>query len=283
MTNIANATQHESWNGTEGQRWVANADRTDRVFDPVASALLDAAALHNGERVLDIGCGCGPTTLSAANAVGNNGHVTGIDISDPILELVRTRATQARQDNIDFVLADAQTHQFAPASVDVAISRFGTMFFNNPVAAFTNIASALRRGGRLCIATWQPVIANQWLIVPGAALLAHAEMPSGNPNEPGMFAQSDPSIIESVLTDAGFQNINCNATEVTLNIGADVDDAIGYLASSGPGRAMLETIEQGLPMQAALADVRAALDALASVEGVFLNAGVWITTATTRR
>lgn len=279
MTIHTNAAQHEAWNGTEGQRWVANADRTDRVFSPVATALLDVAALEDGEQVLDIGCGCGPTTFAAANAVGTKGHVTGVDISEPILALARARATQAPQDNIDFVLADAQTHPFEPASFDIVISRFGTMFFNNPVAAFTNIASALRPNGRLCIATWQPVIANQWLIVPGAALLAHAEMPSGNPNEPGMFAQSDAAIIESVLDSAGFRSINSTAAEIALDTGANVDEAIDYLASSGPGRAMLETIDPGPALEAALADVRVAIGAHATEDGVFLNAGVWITTA----
>jgi SAM-dependent methyltransferase len=280
MNAISNAEQYEAWNGESGERWVANADRHDRVFAPVADALFAAARLLPAEHILDIGCGCGATTLRAANVVGPQGTATGLDISRPLLDLARTRAVAQGVANIEFVQGDAQDHVFIASSIDVAIARFGTMFFSNPTAAFTNIARAVRPEGRLCFATWQPLAANEWLTVPGTALLRHAALPSGDPNAPGMFAQSDPAIIESTVAAAGFSDIHCEAVEVDCNFGATVDDAVAHLADSGPGRLMLETISSGPALDAALADVREALQDHVEDDGVHLHSGIWITTAT---
>jgi ubiquinone/menaquinone biosynthesis C-methylase UbiE len=153
MSNIANTEQYDAWNGDIGQRWVANPDRRDRMLAPVASILIAAADLTPGEAVLDIGCGCGTTTLAAARAVGPAGTVAGIDISDLMLDVARQRADAAGITNMTLLQADAQVHDFDADSIDVAISRFGTMFFADPDAAFANIATALRPGARLCIAT----------------------------------------------------------------------------------------------------------------------------------
>ncbi|MET0159245.1 MAG: class I SAM-dependent methyltransferase, partial [Acidimicrobiales bacterium] len=172
MTSTDNTDQREAWNGDSGLRWVADADRRDRVLAPVADALLRAAAPRAGEQVLDVGCGCGVTTLAAGQAVGSSGAATGVDLSAPMLALARERRDDADLRHVEFMEGDAQVHDLGGLH-DLVLSRFGTMFFADPTAAFTNIASALRSGGRLCLATWQPLVANEWLLVPGAVLLQY--------------------------------------------------------------------------------------------------------------
>jgi SAM-dependent methyltransferase len=278
MTTIANNDQFEAWNGDSGHRWVARADQRDRVLAPVAEALVGTAAPTPGARVLDVGCGCGATTLAAAARVGDTGSASGIDLSGPMLAVARQRASAARAVNTTFVQGDAQTHRFAPGSADLVISRFGTMFFSDPEAAFANIATALVPGGRLCLATWRPLEANEWLAVPGAALLRHTVMPATT-NEPGMFAQSDPDVVTATLHGAGFEDITMKATDVTFDLGRTLEGAVEYLADSGPGRLMLDSIPQGPARDAALADVRDALVDHQDTAGVRLGGGVWLVTA----
>jgi ubiquinone/menaquinone biosynthesis C-methylase UbiE len=279
MTDIANTDQYLAWNGDSGHRWVEDADRRDQVMSPIGDALLAAAALPHGAAVLDIGCGCGFTTLAAARTVGASGTATGIDLSEPMLDVARRRAVATGRENVSFVQGDAQTHDLGPPQFDVAISRFGTMFFADPVAAFNNVAAALVPGGRLCLATWQPLIANQWLTVPGAALLSYGSIPdSTDDNGPGMFAQSEPDLVRKVLLDAGYRNVALDPVEVTLNLGTDPDDAAEYLADTGPGRAVLTTIPAH-DRPAALEAVRASLADHTDHDGVHLDAGIWIVTA----
>jgi SAM-dependent methyltransferase len=280
MTDTANASQFEAWNGDSGHRWVARADERDRVLAPVGDALLRVAAPTRGTRVLDIGCGCGATTLMAAADVGATGLATGIDLSAPMLDVARQRVDVAGATSAMFVQGDVQTHVFEPGVFDLVISRFGTMFFSKPEAAFTNVCSALRPGGRLCVATWQPLVANEWLTVPGAALLQHTDMPVTGSDEPGMFAQSDPDRVRAVLDAAGFVDTNIEADEVTLTLGQTVDEAVEHLADSGPGRVMLETLPAGPARDAAIADVRAALGPHLADAGVQLGGGILLTTAT---
>ena len=279
MTTIANPEQSEAWNGDNGLRWVARADERDRVLAPVADALLEAADPTLGSHILDVGCGCGATTLMAASQVGATGSALGIDLSEPMLTVARQRANATGATTTSFVHGDAQTHAFTPASIDQVIGRFGTMFFSDPEAAFVNIATALRPDGRLCLATWQPLTANQWLTVPGAALLQHTDLAPTAADGPGMFAQSDPAVVTAILSAANFVDINIVATEVTFTVGQSLDDALGYLADSGPGRALLESIPEGAARDAALADVRAALVPHHGSAGVQLDGGIWIVTA----
>ena len=279
MTETANAAQFEAWNGDGGQRWVASADERDRILAPVADALLALAAPTPGLRVLDVGCGCGATALRAATLVGDTGSVTGLDISEPMLEVARQRATVGGATNTSFVQADAQTHRFEPGSVDLVISRFGTMFFSDPDAAFTNLATALTDEGRICFATWQPLASNEWLAVPGAALLRHTDAPP-TVHGPGMFAQSDPDVVTATLRAAGFSDITIEAADVTFTIGQTIDEAMRYVAETGPGRALLDTIPEGPARDAALADVRDSLAGHHDPSGVRLEGGIWLITAT---
>lgn len=281
MTDVANTEQYDAWNGDSGRRWTADADGRDLVLAPVSDALLDAAALRVGERVLDVGCGCGATTLLAAAAVAPDGSALGVDLSEPMLAVARRRAAALTLDNIAFVQADAQTHSF-DERFDIAVSRFGTMFFTDPAAAFANIAGSLRPDGRLCLATWQPLAANDWLTFPGAALLQFGSLPDAGEGGPGMFAQSEPAVITATLVDAGFDDIDVAPVQLRLTLGADPDAAADYLADSGPGRAVLETVAEA-DRPAALDAVRTVLADHVTPAGVELGAAIWLTTARRNR
>lgn len=278
MTETTNSDQYEAWNGESGSRWVANADRRDQVLAPIADLMLDRAHIAVGENILDVGCGCGTTSIAAGWVTGPTGTVIGVDLSAPMLDVARQRLAASEAANVDFVHADAQTVQLG-TRFEIAISRFGTMFYADPVAAFTNIATHLRPAGRLCIATWQPLDANPWLVVPGAALLQYGTLPDGaGANGPGMFAQSDHAAIITTLQSAGFINIACEPCTVPLTFGETVNDAVDYLASSGPGREVLDTVPIDL-RDSALAAVRDVLARHAANGAVTLDAGIWITTA----
>lgn len=277
MSTIANPDQFDAWNGESGTRWTADADRRDQVLAPVADELLAAAALAPGDVVLDIGCGCGATTLLAGNAVSPDGTACGIDLSAPMLDLARRR--NSALDRVEFIQGDAQTHRFGLASFDAAISRFGTMFFADPVAAFTNVREALRPAGRLCLATWRPLVDNPWLMIPGAALLSHADAIPSADEGPGMFAQSDPAVVRELLTVAGFGEISLEPVDVTFTVGTTIDAAVGYLADTGPARRALDGIPEDR-RDTALADVRTVLADHTDEHGVQLGGGIWIIQAT---
>jgi SAM-dependent methyltransferase len=274
-----NQPQRDTWNGDSGHRRVADADRRDAVLAPVADTLLAATRIQPGESILDLGCGCGATTITAATHAGPVGIAHGIDLSEPMLAVARQRARDAGLTTITFTQADAQTHQFAGAAPDVVISRFGTMFFDDAVAAFTNIGRAVGPRGRLFIATWQPLGINDWPTVPGAALLPYRSLPDSQPGAPGMFAQADPDLLRSTLTRAGWTAVDSRAITVTLRLGDDPTDGTDYLADSGVGRAVLDTI----PATDKPAALQAVTDALAphtTNNGVYLDAAIWITTGT---
>ena len=166
---IDNATQIEFCNGETGHNWVTHDALMEAMLQPLGESVMDTLAPQTGEHVLDIGCGCGHTSLSLAKRVGAEGSVTGVDISTPMLAVASHLA--AEHSSIQFVEADAQTHAFAPERYDVVFSRFGVMFFEDPVAAFASIWSALRTSGRLAFCCWQPRAVNPFMTLPAMAAL----------------------------------------------------------------------------------------------------------------
>ena len=268
-----NSTHRANWNGESGERWAADADRRDRILVPVLNVLLDAARIQPPEDVLDIGCGCGATTLAAAGKLAT-GTATGLDLSHPMLQVARQRAEG--RGRVSFVEADAQTYLLESAA-DLVISRFGTMFFDDPAAAFGNLRRAVRDGGRLCIATWQPLASNEWLLVPEAVLARYAGDPLPDAPGPGMFSQSDPAAVAAILSGAGWARPGVEPHEVVLRIGSDPADAADYLAGTGTVRRVLDTLDPG-QRSAALTDLAAALNDHVS-DGVYLKAGINIVQA----
>jgi SAM-dependent methyltransferase len=273
-----NETQVEHWNGPEARHWIDEQDRYDRQLAPFAAALLRAAAIGSHECVVDVGCGCGGTTMLAAHHAA---EAHGIDISAPMLDHARARAVAANVLNVQFEQADAQTHAFEPAIFDVAISRFGVMFFDDPVAAFANVARALRPSGRLVFVCWQELGRNDWLLVPGMAAAQHVPLPDLGPaGGPGMFSLAVPDHVRDVLRSAGFVDVDVTGFEVPMLVGGggSLDETLEFLLATGIAHAMLERAE---PAAAARA-VAAARESLAPYhdgDGVRLGAATWIVTA----
>ena len=278
---IANTAQSEHWNTGPGvAHWVSNQHRYDRMHQPFTTMIMDAAGLRPGQQVLDVGCGAGGTTLAAARLVAP-GEVTGVDLSAPMLERARAGAREARLGNVTFHQDDVQVRRFGPDRFDAVISRFGVMFFEDPVAAFTNIRSAVRPGGRLVFVCWQPLAANDWLLVPGAALAEHVPpYDFGTANGPGMFGFADQNLVYEILAGAGWTGIQITPHRVMLLVGGggSVDDTTDYLRTATIGRTMLEGADEATT-ERALTTVRAALARHADAEGVHLRAGVWLVQA----
>jgi SAM-dependent methyltransferase len=273
----ANPEQFDAWNGDTGRLWADEADQRDQLLAPVADELFGHAALTSGEAVLDLGCGCGATTLGAARAVGATGSALGVDLSAPMLDVARQRARERGLDNVRFEQADAQTAAFPDGAYDVVVSRFGTMFFADELAAFRNVGRAMRPGGRLCIVTWQPLPANPWLTVAGSVLLRYGTAPEV-PAGPGMFAQADPEALAAMLTAAGFGAVVSEPVSLSLRLGADPQEAVEFLAAGGPAAAILETIDAAA-RAAALDELTSALAEHAGADGVRLGGAIWVTTA----
>ncbi len=271
-----NERQRTNWNEESGLRWVADADRRDAILAPVGDLLLAAAGLSTGEAVLDVGCGCGATTLAAARAVAP-GPATGVDLSAPMLGVARERAAHTGT-VVTFVEADAQTHAFEPQRFDAVISRFGTMFFEDPAAAFANLSSAVVPGGRLCIVTWQPLGANEWLALPTAALQSFGELPDLSPASPGMFAQSDPGVVDELLRAAGWHDVSIEPVALELPLGVDVAEAADYVTGTSIVRAVLDPLGAA-EKTAAIAAVTEAIAPRQSPDGVRLGAGVLVISA----
>jgi SAM-dependent methyltransferase len=277
---VANSDQAEHWNSEQTGRWVTHQDQHDRMLAPFAAMIFDAAALSPGERVLDVGCGCGTTTLDAARAVAP-GATVGIDLSAPMLERARNNATRSAIASASFEQGDAQTYTFPiPQTFDAVISRFGVMFFADPVAAFANLRKATRPDGRLTFVCWQSLVANEWLTVPAAALAEHLPIPDlGDPSAPGMFALDEPRRIESILTDSDWHDIAVTPKHARILVGGGtLEDAVTFLRTGSIGRKILDGAEAGAAARAIDA-VRAALARHAHGDEVYLDAAVWLVQA----
>ena len=279
---VANTEQAEHWNSEEARHWVTHQARYDRMLAPIADVLFDRAALTKGERVLDIGCGCGATTIAAARAIAP-GDALGVDLSVPMLDRARYDAAKADMGNVRFEQADAQVHPFGHEAFDAVISRFGTMFFADPPAAFANMRRSTKAGGRITFVCWQSLTANEWLLVPGAAISEHMALPDlGPPDAPGMFALADPDRTRTILTNAGWRDIQIESHHTSLLIGGggSLDDTIEFLRTGSLGRTFLNGADANTSDRA-IAAVRAALGPHMADDGIRLDAAVWLVAACT--
>ena len=198
-----NEDQRTRWNGIDGEYWTSQQDRLDRTLAPVTGPLLAFAAPRAGSTVIDVGCGCGATTIELARAVGPSGRVVGIDLSEPMLALAAERLRKFA--NTTCLLGDAAELPLRDLGAELIVSRFGVMFFGDPVAAFANLRTGLAAGGRLRFACWRPINENPWLQIPLHAVYEHApRLPKPDPEEPGPFAFGDTARVTRILTAAGF-------------------------------------------------------------------------------
>ncbi|MER0443557.1 methyltransferase domain-containing protein [Streptomyces sp. Edi4] len=276
MSAIVNTEQDSAWNGDEGQYWADHHDRWNAVNEGFNEPLLRAAAIAPGERVLDLGCGAGQTSRLAARRA-HPGQVLGLDLSAPELDRARALAAQEGLDNLRFERGDAQVHPFSPGSFDVALSRFGIMFFADPAAAFAHVRGALRPGGRLAFASLSAPERMDWAGL-FADLRAFGPVPDFTVGAPGMFSLADPATIRQLLTGAGFDDVRVDLVTAQMNFGKDAADAAVFLAGSGPARSLLERLAPGEAERAREA-MRQALARFEGPGGVRLNAEACLVSA----
>ena len=276
-----NAEQIRFWNEQAGPKWVALQGALDLQLAGLGLRAIDRAAIVHGESILDLGCGYGTTTLELAARTGEIGHVLGVDISAPMLDLARLRAKDAGVRNARFELADVQTHQFSCASRDVAFSRFGVMFFADPAAAFANVRRALKPGGRLAFVCWQSLGVNPWMALPLAAIAQFMALPvPAGPDAPGPFAFADRDRVSGILKNAGFSEIAFEAVEEPLTVGGttDLDAAVEFLLTMGPAQALLAQVDETTRSEIVDA-VRASVAPHHGPDGVRLPGAAWVVRA----
>jgi SAM-dependent methyltransferase len=275
---IVNVEQAEAWDGPEGEHWAAHHAQFDTTIGPHHVGLMAAAAIAPGERVLDIGCGNGLSSRDAARAVGPGGRVLGVDLSGPMLARAEQLAKEEGIGNVRFEQGDAQVHRFEPGAYDLAISRFGVMFFLDPVAAFTNIASALRPGGRLAFLVWQSIAANEWVSAMREALAVGRNLPVPPPGAPSPFSLADTDFARRTFTDAGFTDIAFTESAHPFHVGSDSDDAYGFVSGLRVIQMLVEDLDDATKARA-LDNLRATMTAHQTADGVNFDSAAWIVTA----
>jgi SAM-dependent methyltransferase len=279
-TNDPNSAQIAFWNGPGGQRWLSRQQTQDELLAPVAEMLLDRAGARVGEVVLDIGCGCGATSIALAGLVAPGGRVLGIDVSSPMLERARQLAPKGLP--VDFALADATIYPFEPGRADLLCSRFGVMFFADPAQSFANMRCGLRRGARLAFACWREPRENPWLLLPLQEAYRHVpRLPEVGPEDPGPFSFAAERRVRDILERAGFGAIQFEPIDLSFDLanGRGLDAAVDAALGIGPvGRAL-----DGQPtaLRAAAAEsIRTALAQCQVADAVPLPGALWIVTAT---
>ncbi|MEO5723974.1 MAG: methyltransferase domain-containing protein [Ilumatobacteraceae bacterium] len=276
----ANSKQAEYWEDL-ASTWLAASDHHERIAAPFGNAAMAALGEITGHQVLDIGCGSGGTTIELARMVGSTGEAVGVDIAPAMVAAARRLAGGLGLENVRFLHADAQVSQIAEGRFDDAFSRFGVMFFDDPGSAFRNIRAMLKPGGQLAFSCWQNIFANEWMFIPGSAVIAVTGSlpPMPAEGQPGPFSLSDPTLIRAVLSDAGFTDVEVTPlNQVLVAPAAGVDSMVELSQRVGPVR---ETLLDADPETATkvLAAVRSALEAKVIDGELRLAAAAHIVTA----
>ncbi len=275
----ANAEQSEAWNGATGVKWVRFQDRLDRMLAPFSDALLTAAAIKPGERVLDIGCGCGATTIEAAKFAGASGKTLGIDLSAPMTARARERATELKS-SAQFAVADAFSHDFGKESFDLLISRFGVMFFDDPVGAFTNLRRALTPQGRMAFVCWRQLSDNEWITTPmRVARPLIPPVPPADPYAPGPGAFAEQERVTNILQKAGFKNVTHAPFDLKVRVGVNLDEALEQSLEIGPLARLIADLDDTIKANVRQA-VREELAKHLTPDGsVMLDSATWVVMA----
>lgn len=275
-----NRDQIAEWNGTQGERWATMRREIDGIVLPFGDAALKAAAPQPGERVVDIGCGCGDTSIELARLVGPSGAVLGVDVSRPMLEVARSLGARERGLNLGFREADAASAEL-PADTDLHYSRFGVMFFADPTAAFAHLRRSLRPGGRCVFACWRTPRDNPWSMTPLMAARQALKItpPPMDPNAPGPFAFASEERVRAVLSGAGFTKIELHRFDAAVRLGDTPRSAAEGAMRIGPTSRLareIDTEHHPLIRDA----VERALSSLAAPDGqVRLNGSAWVVSA----
>jgi SAM-dependent methyltransferase len=269
---MSNSEQEELWNGRMGTAWVSVEERIDKMLSPLSSVAIERANVQPGERVIDIGCGCGPTSYALS---ANGASVWGVDISTSMVEQAQQR--YGAIDNLQFSVMDAATADYTPDH-DCLFSRFGMMFFSNPVDAFSNLRTALKPDGRIAFLCWQTPKDNPWISMVGAALQSYLpDTPAPDPRAPGPFCFADKDYIQEVFGAAGYNNIEIEAIEADVHLGDSVDEAMIFQKQVGPLSALLEGADDDIKEQATQAVVEL-LNSHLTTDGLNFPAATWLIT-----
>jgi SAM-dependent methyltransferase len=277
MPAIENTDQAEYWNGDPGKTWVVLEDEFRHAIAGYLSTAIDGAGVQRGQNVLDLGCGGGDTTILAATR-SETGEVLGLDLSQPLIERAREKAAAATLPNLRFAVGDAQSYPFAPASFNCAISRFGVMFFSDPVRAFANIRSGVSPGGRLSLVVWQSLSENEWLLAVREALAMGRDLPVPQPGEPGPFSLARPEFTRPVLEGAGWSSVKFTDLRVPYMAGDNVSAAFAFLNRQSVTRGLLEELDARTQEQAR-GKLRTMIENHMTERGVIFESAAWLVTA----
>lgn len=273
----ANEAQARLWNARVGQVWAEQQEMLDRLLSPFERTLVGAVAHLGADEVLDVGCGAGATTLAAAWHVGKQGRCTGVDISVPLIEAARRRAETAGLDNCHFIAADAQQYAFEPGTFDAVISRFGVMFFADPVAAFANLRRAARPDAGLAFIAWRGAEENPFMTAAErAAAPLLPELPERDPAGPGQFAFADAERVRGILAAAGWRDVDIQPLDVVCTLSGEDLDA--YAARMGPVGALLPDLDEDRRSRI-VAAVRQAFEAWVTSGTARITAACWLVQA----
>jgi SAM-dependent methyltransferase len=275
MTSQPSPYQIDYWNNQAGGVWAELQDQMDRQLAPLGERAIQALDPKPGEKILDVGCGCGDSTLTLGRAVGAAGQVVGLDVSHPMLEVARRRGAESGL-KVGFTQADAETEPL-DQDFDAIYSRFGVMFFANPTAAFRNLLGALKPGGRMAFVCWRPPEEVEILSLPlRAALTILPSPPARDPDGPGPFGLANAERTRRILAEAGFADIDIQPFDTPVGSGG-LEETVALTQRIGPLGALLRESPDKAP--AAIEAVREALRAHDGPDGVKLNGAVWIVTA----
>jgi SAM-dependent methyltransferase len=280
-TGSGNAAQIAYWNDRAAVAWTAFQERIDAAFTRLTAASLDAAAPATGERVIDVGCGCGATVLELARRVGPSGHVLGLDVSEPMAGRARERIAAAKVAHAEIVISDAATYPLRQANADLLFSRFGVMFFVDPTAAFANLRTAMRSNGRLLFAAWRPLTDNPWFTLPiEAAREFLPPQPPVEPDAPGPFAFGDDQRVRCILTEAGWRNAALARHDVPIRLAGPgkLEEATEFATSVGPLSRALAEVDPDIKSRIRAA-VAQALQSFDGPNGISLRGSIWLASA----
>jgi SAM-dependent methyltransferase len=265
--------QTRLWNGPAGQAWVELQDLLDQVLKPFEDLLVEAVVEESATDVLDIGCGAGTTTLAVGRLIGTNGRSVGVDVSDPLIAAAQARAERERSP-ASFIRADAQTHAFQTRSFDMLISRFGVMFFSDPVEAFTNVRRAASEGAALRFVAWRSATENPFMTTAErAAAPLLPDLPARQPNGPGQFAFADRRVVYSILEQSGWGQIDIQPIDITCSL--PEKDLVRYITRLGPVGLILQQVDDRTRMQV-IQTVRAAFEQYVHGAEIRFTAACWM-------
>jgi SAM-dependent methyltransferase len=269
-----NSEQIEFWNGEMATTWISVQDELDKLLAPLTNIAMDAVTIGEGDRAIDIGCGCGQTTFRLAET---GASVWGVDISKPMVADAHSKV--GALENIAFSVSDAAVQDYTPDH-QLVFSRFGVMFFADPIGAFTNIRTALAEDGSLLFLCWQSPINNPWMSVAGAAVQPFLPaVPPPDPRAPGPFAFADADYLREILEGAGYSDVKIESVTADVTLGLDLDDTIRFQSFVGPLSAVMKEVDEETREGKVIPAVKEALAPYVTDEGVKLGAATWLVSA----